>query len=101
MTTRRKSPPKITAKRTARAQPGVGPTLSAARLRELIEEATVDCHDEDEGRMGFLASIVDALALPFETEVLGAPAQITAVEENEAEELVAVCRRGKHIQRIP
>lgn len=51
--------------------------------------------------MGFLASIEDALALPFETGVLGATVQVTAVEENEAEDLVAVCRRGKHTQRIP
>ena len=104
MTTRRKSRPKTTAERTApeqRVSPAAGPTLSATRLRELIEDATVDCHDEDEARMGFLSSIDDALALPFETEVLGASVRVTAVEENDAEELVAVCRRGKHIQRIP
>jgi len=101
---RPKSPPKSTSKQAATAQrgaPAAGPTVSATRLRELIEEATVDCHDEDEARMGFLASIEDALALPFETEVFGAPVEVTAVEENEAEELVAVCRRGKHVQRIP
>ena len=38
-----------------------------AQLDKLIEEATVDCHDEDEQTSGFFNMIEDALAVPFVT----------------------------------
>ncbi len=95
-----KAKPQRAAPKRRRAVPAVALTFSPTRIRELIDEATVDCHDDDEARMGFLSAIEEALVLPFETELLGAPAQVTAVEENEADDLVAVCRRGTYTQRV-
>lgn len=38
-------------------------------LDSLIDEATMDCYDEFECRMGFLASLEDNLQLPFEAKL--------------------------------
>jgi hypothetical protein len=90
----------MVATRRRPARPG-RPKVSAARLRELIEEAIVDAYNEDEQRMGFLTMIQEQLDVPFETEVLGVPVQVTDVDLSDAEEIVAVCKRGAHVQRIP
>jgi Calcium binding len=76
-------------------------TVSKARLKELVEEATVDAYNEDEQRVGFLTMIQDHLDVPFEIEVLGVPVQVTSVDFNDAEEIVAICERGAQVQRIP
>ena len=70
------------------------------RLREMIEEATVDCYDEEEQVTGFFTMIEENLKLPFDTEVLGVKVKVVAVELNDAHDLVAVCQRDKHTQRI-
>ncbi len=75
--------------------------LDKARLEELVEEAIVDAYTEDEQRVGFLTMIQDNLDLPFETEVLGVPVQVTDVDMNDADEIVALCKRGAQVQRIP
>jgi hypothetical protein len=74
--------------------------LSTRRLDALIEEATVDAHDHSEQRLGFLTTLEDQLAVPFTTEVLGVPVRVERVDFNDAEEIVAVCRRGRHRQLI-
>jgi hypothetical protein len=40
---------------------------TSARLDELIEEATVDCYDEEEQATGFFTMIDENLASPFAT----------------------------------
>ena len=105
MATRRtdKTPPPAAAKKPTRppstraAKPS---EPSAARLRELIDEATVDAHDDDEQRMGLFTMLQDELAVPFETEVLGVAVQVTEVELNDAQDIVAVCKSDRHTQRI-
>jgi len=77
------------------------PSLSKRRLAALIEEATVDCHDESEAVTGFLTMIEERLAAPFATVVLGVDVTVTGVELTELEEIIAVCVRGKQRQRIP
>lgn len=77
------------------------PKISAARLKELVDEATVNAYNEDEQRVGFLTMIQDNLAVPFETDVLGVPVQVTGVDFNDANEIVAICKRGAQVQRIP
>lgn len=78
-----------------------GPKISAARLKELVEEATVDAYNESERRVGFLTMIQDNLEVPFETDVLGVPVQVTSVDFNDADEIVAICTRGPQVQPIP
>jgi hypothetical protein len=86
------------------ASPGEGaagwpPTKE--QLDELIEEATVDAYGESEQRTGFYTMLEDNLALPFKTEVLGVPVTVERIDLTDAEEIIAVCRRGAHRQAIP
>ena len=73
---------------------------SRAQLKALINEATVDAHDEYEQRMGFATMIGDNLALPFETEVLGIPVTVEGIDISAPEEIVVICRRGTKRQKI-
>ncbi len=73
---------------------------STQHLRELIEEATVDCYDEEEQATGLFAMIEENLALPFKTTVLGITADVVSVDMSGDGRLVAVCKAGRHRQRI-
>jgi hypothetical protein len=84
--------------------PGEGrtPHLSKQRLDALVEEATVDAHDESEQAMGFYAMLENDLHLPFDTEILGVTVTVESIDiaGGDDERLVAVCRKGKVSQRI-
>ena len=71
-----------------------------AQLDELIEEATVDCHDREEQASGFFTMIEENLALPFVTRVLGVEASVVAIEMDDDGSLEAVCERSGKRQRI-
>jgi hypothetical protein len=73
--------------------------IGAARLAEMIEEATVDAYDESEQATGWLTMLESYLELPFETEVLGVRVRVVAVEQRDNNEIVAVCQRGK--EKLP
>jgi hypothetical protein len=73
---------------------------SPSRLDALIEEATVDCYNEDEAITGFLTMMQENLAVPFQTEVLGVEVTVQDVDLNTAGEIVAICARGEHRQAI-
>jgi hypothetical protein len=75
--------------------------LSKRRLDALVEEAIVDAYGESEQRVGFLTMIQEHLACPFVTEILGTPARVERVDLNDAEEIIAICRRGRQRQHIP
>jgi hypothetical protein len=47
--------------------------LTDAELGAMIEQATVDCYNEEEQVTGLFTMIEDDLALPFQTAVLGWP----------------------------
>ena len=71
------------------------------RLEALIEEAIVDAYGESEQRVGFLTMMEEHLAVPFTANVLGVAVQVDRIDLNEAEEIVAICRRGRQRQSIP
>jgi len=71
------------------------------RLNRLIETATLDAYGESEQRTGFLTMLEDSLQLPFETMVLGVPVLVERIDLTEADEIVAICRRGRSRQAIP
>jgi hypothetical protein len=75
--------------------------IAAAELDRLIEEATVDCHDESEQISGFYNMLEENIELPFETQVLGVEVTVEHLDLTDAEEIVAVCRRGQARQVIP
>jgi hypothetical protein len=74
--------------------------LSAARLAEMIEEATVDAHDEEEQATGWFTVIGDNLETPFQTEVLGINVTVKELELRDDNSIVAVCARGAERQAI-
>ena len=80
---------------------GPHPRLSPRRLTSLIEEATIDAYGESEQRVGFLTMLEEQLACPFGTAILGIPVRVERVTLNDADEIVAVCRRGRARQLIP
>ena len=45
--------------------------ISAAKLDDLIAEATVDAYDESEQTTRFYTMLEEHLAVPFKTDVLG------------------------------
>jgi len=75
--------------------------LTASELDKLIEEATVDCYNESEQRVGLYTMIEDNLALPFKTQVLGVEVTVERIDLTEAEEIDAICARGRSTQTIP
>jgi hypothetical protein len=72
-----------------------------AVLDALIAEATVDCYNESECVTGFYTMLVDNLAVPFQTVVLGVDVTVTDVDLMDEELITAVCTRGTATQRIP
>ena len=74
---------------------------SAARLWELIEEATVDCHDEDEQHSGILTMVQENVVCPFKAKVIGEEIEVTDLEwPDEGFGLKAVCTRKGKTHRV-
>jgi len=66
-----------------------------------MAEATVDAYGDSEQRVGFQAMLEESLVLPFETDVLGVRVTVERIDLTDAEEIVAICRRGRDRQAIP
>jgi hypothetical protein len=68
-----------------------------ARLRELIQEATVDANDEIEEHMGLMTLIEENVVCPFKAKVIGEEVEVVELAAPEAGlGLDAVCRyKGK------
>jgi hypothetical protein len=67
------------------------------RLHALIEEATVDCYNEEEEHTGLLTMIEDNVVCPFRAKVIGEEVEVTDFEwAKSGYGLKAVCnRKGK------
>jgi len=74
--------------------------LSKTRLAEMIEEATVDAHDDSEQATGWFTMFEAHLELPFETEVLGVSVTVASIDLRESCQIVAICTRGRTRQAI-
>ena len=74
---------------------------STAYLDKLIEEATVDCYNESEEVTGIFTMLEENLAVPFVTTLLGVEVTVERIDLNKADEIVAVCRRGRERLRVP
>ena len=80
---------------------GRGRRYSAGTLDRLIEQAIVDAYDGSEQRTGFYTMIDQEIAFPFTATVLGVEVTVKGVDMNSADEIVAICVRGKERQAIP
>jgi hypothetical protein len=74
--------------------------MSKAELHELVADATVDCHDEEEQASGLYNMLEEYLAVPFRTRVLGVDVTVENVELKDDSRIVAVCVRGETRQAI-
>ena len=100
--TKRSSRPAVLHLRKLTGESGINlPSLSKARLKELIEEAIMDAYGEEEQAGGFFTMIEEHLALPFPVKVLGVDADVEKVDMTLDGRIVAICRRGKTRQKIP
>jgi hypothetical protein len=73
-------------------------SLSRAKLDSLIDEAIVDCYNDDEQLTGLFTMIEDNLAVPFTTHVLGIEVTVRRVDLRHGE-IAAICHRGR-IQQV-
>jgi hypothetical protein len=69
-------------------------------LDVLIAEATVDCYNDSECTTGFHTMLVENLAVPFQTVVLGVDVMVTDIDLTEDEQIIAICKRGRWEQRV-
>jgi len=74
--------------------------FSQAKLDAMVEEATVDCYNEDEEATGLFTMIDEHLALPFETTVLGVSVIVKKVAQRGRAGIVAICTRDAIQQPI-
>jgi len=74
---------------------------STTHLDKLIEEATVDCYTESEEISGIFTMLEENLLVPFATKLLGVEVTVLRVDLNRADEIVAVCRRGRERLGVP
>jgi len=79
----------------------VASRMKARALDRLIEEAVVDAYNESEQRTAFYTVLDENLDLPFQTEILGVEVTVERVDLTDAEEIVAICTRGRKRQAIP
>jgi hypothetical protein len=60
----------------------------------------LDCYNESEQVSGFFSMLEDRLAVPFTTKLLGQVVTVEKVDLTEGNEIVAICRQGRHRQRV-
>jgi len=73
---------------------------SDAQRAVLIEQATVDCYNEDEQVTGFFTMIEENLEVPFETVILGMDVTVERIDLTVEGRIVALCRQGGTRQAI-
>lgn len=74
--------------------------MSRAQLEALVSEATVDCSDEEEQVTGLYTMIVDNLAVPFQTTILGVDVTVEDIDMTVRGDIVARCSRGAFEQVV-
>lgn len=71
--------------------------MEQKRLRELLEEATVDCYGEDEEFSGVLVTLDENLNFPLQAELLGDIVEVTGLSERSSlrRGIVADIKKGE------
>lgn len=69
--------------------------------RHLIDEITVDCHDEDEALQGFQNAFDEDASFPCAGTIVGEDIEALSVSvANDRRELIATCTRAGHRYEI-
>jgi hypothetical protein len=56
--------------------------IPGERLQVLLEEATVDCYDEEEEFMGVLISVDENVNWPLRAQLTGMPVEVLGLDED-------------------
>ena len=72
-------------------KPARSKVASPQQLDKMIEEATVDCYDEQEQASGFFTMIEDNLVFPFTARVFGIDVSVVGIEMDDDGSLKVVC----------
>ncbi len=70
--------------------------LSDERYEELVEQATLDCYDEEEEFTGVLCTLEDELAFPLDATLAGVPVEVIELDSERSSSrrgIVAVVAR--------
>ena len=76
------------------------PPWTEKELDQLVEAATVDCHDETELVSGLYTMIQDNLGLPFETILFGTTVTVERIGLTDRDDIVAFCKRGNDVRKL-
>ncbi len=77
--------------------------MDQKRLDELLEQATVDCYDEEEEFAGVLTTLDDSLSFPLQAEALGEPVEVIGLDSRRSslrQGIVARVRKGGREYRV-
>ena len=55
--------------------------MDEKRLEALLEQATVDCYDEEEEFSGVLCTLDDNLSFPLQAETMGEPVEVIGLDD--------------------
>jgi len=69
------------------------------KIEKLIEQATIDCYDNNECLSGFYTMIQDNLPFPFTATIAGEAVQVTKTDLTNTR-IVALCKRNRKQHRI-
>ena len=67
------------------------------RLRELLEEATMDCYDEEEEFWGIFSTLDDSLIFPLQAKALGESVDVMGLDSSRSSSrrgVMALVRKG-------
>ena len=59
--------------------------MGEERLRELLEEATVDCYNEEEEFVGILVTLDERLSFPLQARALGELVKVIGLDHSQSD----------------
>ena len=77
--------------------------MDQKRLAELLEEATVDCYDEEEEFSGVFATLEDNLGFPLQAKAMGNVVEAVGLDGNQSSlrrGILAIVRQGEQEYRV-
>jgi hypothetical protein len=72
--------------------------MDQKRLAELLEEATVDCYDEEEEFSGVFSTLADNLDFPLQARTMGNTVEMVGLDGNQSSPrrgILAIVRQGE------
>lgn len=78
--------------------------MDEERLEALLEEATIDCYDEEEEFAGILVTLDEGIQFPLQAKVLGQVVEVIGLDEARSSlrrGILATVRAGDQESRFP